>query len=56
MKYVNKNGIMVLEIGGSAPLIRQAATTQQPLRNVIGDKSGTEVARGSSCFYRKKGT
>jgi len=56
MKYVSKNGSMVLEIGGSAPLIRQSATTQQPLRNLIGRQNRFRTSKGFFLFLQKKGT
>lgn len=56
MKYVSKNGSMMLEIGGSTPLIRQAATTQQPLRNLIGRQERYRASKGFFLFLQKKGT
>lgn len=46
MKYVCKNGSMVLEIGGSALLIRQTTATQQPLRNLIGRQERYRTIKG----------
>ena len=45
---------MVLEIGGSAPLIRQAATTQQPLPNLIGRQERYRTSKKFFLFLQKK--